>query len=365
MPTVLCTTCQKPYPVVGMPHRCPDCGGVYDFDGSPVFEKEKVETSLPGIWRYRHTFGLFPNAPLITLGEGNTPLIWDDFRGGRVGIKLETLNPTGSYKDRGSAVLVSQLMARGVHEAVEDSSGNAGASFAGYAARAGLKARIFVPDYASGPKRLQIEMYGAELVRVPGPRSAAAEAVLKAVAQGGVYASHASLPFGLMGIATIAYELWESIGDSIGTVIAPVGQGGLLLGLIRGFSALHQKNLIKQPPYIIGVQAKNCAPLWTAFTKGKQALDSVVEGVTVAEGVRTLHPVHLSALLSELHPGNGEYLAVDEENILPARADLAHRGIYVEPTSAIVWNALNQVIGKVPEPIVLIMSGSGLKYIPS
>ncbi len=129
-------------------------------------------------------------------------------------------------------------------------SGNAGASFAAYAAKAGIQARVFVPEYASGPKSQQIAAYGAELVRVPGPRSAAADAVLAEARAGKAYASHAYLPFGLAGYATIAFELYEAMGDAPGTIVAPVGHGGLLLGLVRGFRALQASGAITNMPQI-------------------------------------------------------------------------------------------------------------------
>jgi threonine synthase len=219
-----------------------------------------------------------------------------------------------------------------------------------------------VPASASGPKRTQIERYGAQLTPVPGPRSAAAEAVLGEVEKGAVYASHAYLPFGLPGIATIAYELWEELGAAPGSVVTPVGQGSLLLGIRRGFAALHQEGLIPQMPYLVGVQARACPPVWTGFTKGKEAIQQVEEGPTVAEGIRVRHPVWADALLNEIAPQSGTFVAVEEEKILPAYHDLARRGVYVEPTSAVVWSALEQMIGKAPEPIILVVTGSGLKY---
>ncbi|HMD90163.1 MAG TPA: pyridoxal-phosphate dependent enzyme [Anaerolineaceae bacterium] len=362
MPTIRCGKCNQPYPDRGVPYRCPNCGGIYDFDGPPEFNKNAIEKDLPGLWRYRHSFGLFEDAPLVTLGEGNTPLVWTDANGLKVGLKLESLNPSGSFKDRGSAVQISQLLARGIHLAVEDSSGNAGASFAAYAARAGLKTRVFVPESASGPKRRQIELYGAQLVSVPGPRSAAAQAVLKEVDAGAVYGSHAYLPFGLMGYATIAYEIWENLGAAPGTVVAPVGHGSLLLGIMRGFAALRQSGLILNLPYYVGVQAEACAPVVTAFTRGKEAAKNIVEGQTVAEGVKVSQPVRLGALLAEIPKGSGEFISIQEEAILPAYRELAKKGMYVEPTSALVWCTLDKIAGRVPEPVVLILSGSGLKY---
>ncbi len=99
----------------------------------------------PGIWRYRHTFGLPPDSEPVSLGEGGTPLLWAEVYGRKVAFKCEYLNPSGSFKDRGSAVIAAWLKSRGITKAVEDSSGNAGASFAAYAARAGIKATDICP----------------------------------------------------------------------------------------------------------------------------------------------------------------------------------------------------------------------------
>lgn len=365
MPVIRCTRCARPYPEDGIPYICPACGGIFDFDGPPVFDPRRAEQNQPGMWRYRTTFDLPPDAPVISLGEGSTPLVPVSGEGSSVWLKLESLNPSGSYKDRGSAVLLSQLAARGVRRAVEDSSGNAGASFAAYAARAGIQARVFVPESASGPKRRQIELYGAELMPVPGPRSAAAEAVMHEARNGAAYASHAYLPFGLVGIATIAYELVEQLGTAPGTVIAPVGHGGLLLGVMRGFAALANARVIDTEPYYVGVQAAACAPAWVGYTRGTAAMAAVEEGPTVAEGVRVQRPLRAGAILREMEHGKGMMVAVEEDEIMPAFLAFARMGVHVEPTSALVWAALRGLAGKMNGPIVLILTGSGLKYQPT
>lgn len=361
MTNYACSNCRRPYPDEGVPYRCPHCGGVFAISGEIEYLADKVEPDLPGLWRYRHTFGLPDNAQVISLGEGNTPLIEGNRFGRKLAFKLESLNPSGSFKDRGTAPLASFLVARGVQTAVEDSSGNAGASFAAYAARAGIKARVFVPSYASGPKRQQIEAYGAELVPIPGPRSEAATAVRMAAEEGAVYASHGYLPFGLPGLATIAYELVEQLGGAPGSVIAPVGHGSLLLGIAKGFAALQGAGIIKNRPVLVGVQARACAPLWALATQGPAGLAWVSEGETRAEGVRVLNPLRGDELLAAVEASGGRFVAVEEEQILPARDALAHAGLFVEPTSAIVWAALQDLAEELPEPIVLILTGSGLK----
>ena len=356
-----CTNCLRPYPQQGTPFRCETCGGVFDFSSPLTFNETEMKPSVRGMWRYRSTFGLETWAPEITLGEGDTPLVWREVFGRKIAFKLEYLNPTGSFKDRGSAVLISFLLSRGVQSAVEDSSGNAGASFAAYAARAGMQARIFVPDYASGPKRYQIEAYGAEVQRILGPRSNTTEAVLRAAENGAVYASHAYMPYGLAGYATAAYEIFEQAGQAPGTVILPAGQGNFLLAIGRGFQALKNASLIDHLPRLVGVQALACAPLWAVYKYGSAGLGWVTEGETLAEGVRIRHPVRGDVLLNMILENEGSFVSVEEDMILDGRDELSRLGFYVEPTSAIVWNALIQVMDETPDPIVLVLTGSGYK----
>lgn len=360
---IQCTNCRLPYPEQGMPYRCPRCGGLFDFASPWDFDPALVDSSQPGIWRYRHALGLPDKAPCVSLGEGNTPLVWGQAFSKRVAFKCEYQNPTGSFKDRGSALIVSFARGRGVDSAVEDSSGNAGASFAAYAARGGLKARVYVPDSVSGPKRAQIEAYGAEIVPIKGSRSDTAEAVRQAAEDGAVYASHAYLPFNLPGYATAAYEIVEQVGEAPGTVIAPAGQGGLLLGIAKGFEALLRARVIERMPVLIGVQARACAPLWALLNYGRAGLAWVAEAETLADGIRVTFPLRGDTLLQTLSQHHGTILAVDEDDILTGRRALAAMGFYVEPTSAVVWSALEQVVDQVPEPVILVLTGSGLKWL--
>ena len=360
---ITCRDCQQPYPKESMPYLCPKCGGVFGFEEGLIYNADVIEPDLAGIWRYRHSFSLPEGSPLITLGEGNTPLIWSKVFGKKIGFKLESLNPTGSFKDRGTAVLFSWLIAAGVKEAVEDSSGNAGASFSAYAARAGIQARIYIPSYASGPKRAQIESYGAEVIPVPGPRSKAAQAVLTEVENGLVYASHAYLPQGTAGIATIAYELIRQIPDLPGTIILPVGHGTLLLGLSLGFQALKHSGTISRIPELIAIQAAACAPLYSAFQAGLKEPEPVTEGKTIAGGVQISNPYHGKAVLRAVRESGGQFLAVNENEISVGQKKLAELGIHVELTSALVWNGLEQIQAASREPIVCLVTGHGLKSV--
>lgn len=357
MTAIACTVCGEKYPEQQVPFRC-TCGGLFDYEDFPRYT---AVNPLVGRLRYSQLFGLGEDTDWITLGEGSTPLLKTNLAGGELFLKMESQNPTGSYKDRGSAVLVSFLHSRGVTYAIEDSSGNAGASFAGYCAKAGIKARVFVPESASGPKCMQIEAYGADLVRVPGPRSEAAKAVLSAAAAGTVYASHAWMPFGLTGIAAIAYEIVEDLGSEPGCIIAPVGHGGLLYGVMRGFESMAQAGTIKCEPHFIGVQAANCAPVVDAFRSGSVETEEPQPLETIAEGVKVTRPARARAILQRMLAGKGRMMAIEEKDLLAAYWDAAGKGFFMEPTSALVWAAARSVVKDFKTPVVAVITGSGYK----
>jgi threonine synthase len=345
-------------------YHCPVCGGIYDLGTPIIYMPSAPAPERGGLARFRSSFPLAPDTPWITLGEGGTPLIAGAVDDRWVHFKCEHLNPTGSFKDRGASVLISALAAAGVVEAIEDSSGNAGAAFAAYAARAGMRARVFVPDGASPRKRAQIAAYGAEIVRLPGPRSQVAEAARREADAGAVYASHVWLPFGLAGFATLAFELVEQLGGAPGAVLLPAGHGTLVLGLARGFAALQEAGAIDRVPKLIAAQAAACAPLWAAHQAGGQAVGWVREGETRAEGIRILQPLRGDAVLKAVETSRGTIVAVDEPSIGRGEAELARRGFFVEPTSAVVWGALEATLRSLPDPVVAVLTGSGLKSEP-
>ncbi len=360
MSKIACLKCQQSYPDDRMPFRC-ECGGSFDYLEFPAYFAGKIDNSKFGMMRYGKMLGLEEDDKGITLGEGNTPLLSTIVNGFEVFCKMESHNPTGSYKDRGTAVLVSFLKSRGVDFAVEDSSGNAGASFAGYCARAGIDSRIYVPESASGPKRMQIERYGAELISVPGERSEAAKAVLAAANSGAVYASHAWMPFGLTGIATIAYELVEQLGQVPGTVVAPVGHGGLLYGIMRGFESMAKAGAISKEPYYLGVQSNGCAPVSIAYTHTKKDISEVALSDTAAEGVKVAHPVRGSAILERLLSGKGRMVAISEDDLMESWRESARQGFYMEPTSSLAWAAIKNNHEHFKAPVVAVITGSGYK----
>jgi len=359
---VFCSNCGSNYPPTGLPYECNNCGGLFDISSDQLFSERLLDRSQPGIWRYSDTFGLPKSVNPVSLSEGNTPLIWAEAFGRRIAFKCEHFNPTGSFKDRGSAVIAAWLQAQGIREVIEDSSGNAGASLAAYATRVGIKSTIFVPEFASGTKIKQIEAFGAEIRRVSGTRADVALKIRKVVERGSFYASHAYLPFNLPGYATAAYEIYEQLGNIMpGGIIVPAGQGGLLLGLARGFDALRiTDNVHRKIPRMIGVQTRACAPLWERYSKSIIAPQNR-DNRSIAEGVQVSEPLRADAVLKVIEESHGSIHAVEEKEILTGRSKLARLGFFVEPTSAIVWSGLKKNIMDLHDPVVVVLTGSGYK----
>lgn len=361
---ISCQLCGASYPTSSIPFRCDKCGGTYEIQDFPSYDPMKIDTRKKGVHRFQGIFGSSVCIEDVSLGEGNTPLIPVNFQKKQLMFKCEHLNPTGSYKDRGSVALVSFLKDRNVTEVIEDSSGNAGVSLSAYTSKAGIKATIYIPESTSVIKKKQIQAYGSDLQIIHGTRTDAAEAVIKAASQGSVYASHAYMPFGLSGIATTSWEIFEELGEPPGSIICPVGHGGALLGMYYGFMALRKSNRLKKMPLMCGVQTRACAPISEAFSSGEEVSPTRIKHPTVAEGICVGAPVRGQTLLNLCRVEGGRFYFAEEKEIMGSLKELAEEGFFVEPTSAVVWPVLKRHIHDFPEPIVIILTGSGLKYMP-
>ncbi|MFC2037481.1 pyridoxal-phosphate dependent enzyme, partial [Chloroflexota bacterium] len=272
----VCAACGRTYPLDTRDWWC-TCGGLFDLQTWPPLEAKQIDAAQPGLWRYRNLLPLHPDWVPVTLGEGNSPLLPVDWQGQPVHFKLESQAPTGSFKDRGMTVLVTALRGLGIRSVVEDSSGNAGASLAAYAAHAGIACEICVPDTAAGPKLAQMATHGAEVIQIKGKREYAALAAWAAAAHGAYYASHVYNPYFLAGTETMALELWEQLDHRApAAIVLPVGNGSLLLGAYRGFCRLHAAGLIPDLPCLFAVQAAACPPIYQAFRDGRPTVKPVV-----------------------------------------------------------------------------------------
>lgn len=356
MNTLFCRTCKKQYDHDSLRWRC-ECGGLLDLNFHAQISRTELPTDNHTLWRYRNALPIAKDEHIISLGEGFTPLTEIEYENQTLLLKQEHLFPTGSYKDRGATVLISQAKALGIDRVVEDSSGNAGASIAAYCARAGIACDIYVPESTSPAKLAQIQLYGANLHRIPGSREDTAHAVQEA-AEKHYYASHVWNPFFFHGTKTFAYEIWEQLGFQEPDVIfIPTGNGTLLIGTFLGFQDLLRQQLIRKIPRLIAVQSAHCAPIKSQWDSEFVEQD----GETIAEGIAIAEPKRSEQILEAIQETGGTVITVSDQETLKALKKMAEMGFYIEPTSATALAAVSHVEKEDYERVVVPLTGHGLK----
>jgi threonine synthase len=326
--------------------------------------RDDIDRGVRSLWRYRASLPVEIANP-ISMGEGCTPVVqkaWGDFR---PYFKLEWFNPTSSFKDRGTTVMLSSLRQLGVDAVLEDSSGNAGASVSAYGAAAGMRVKILAPASTSLAKVAQMRAHGAEVQLVEGPRE---ETEAEAVRQSEriFYSSHNWQPFFLEGTKSIAYEVWEDFNfEAPDNVVIPVGAGSSLLGCYIGFKELMSAGQIKKLPRLFAAQPLNCSPVDASFKMGVDTPVAREVVKSIAEGTFIKHPRRLREMIAALRETGGETIAVPEGEISSALKRLALTGLFVEPTSATAAAALDDLtrrgVIRANERTVVLVTGTGNK----
>ena len=368
---------------------CPECGTSHAADMSTLrcrkctspLDVQYAENlscfdipQLPGWTGPEIPLPVHDRKALVSLGEGNTPCVQLDSVGRLLGLKklyakLEFMNPTGSFKDRGTAIMMSVAREKGVKEVVEDSSGNAGASVSAYAARAGIKAHVFAPSTAPTAKIQQIKVYGAQTHQVEGPREATTEAAVAFYTERSlVYASHNMSPYFIEGTKIFAYEVSNQFSHALPDhILVPVGNGALFTGAWKGFKELRSAGLVSAMPRLHAIQARAVMPIVAAYIGQEWAQEPGV--TTIAGGISVGKPPSLNQVLNVLKESNGIAVGVADDEIIRWQKLLAEKeGIYGEPTSATAFAGLDELVrqGEIrPGDTVLIpITGFGLKDAP-
>jgi threonine synthase len=355
-PGLGCPDCGRTYPAgPDEPWRC-DCGSPLELP-EPTLPDRPIEVDASrGLWAFEE---LLPVDRTVSLGEGFTPLV--DAPEWAASFKLEYVFPTGSFKDRGATTLLSRAADLGVARVLEDSSGNAGAAIATYAARAGINTEIYVPADAKPSKLAAIERAGARAVRVEGSREAVTEACVEAVERGdGWYASHAWNPAFFAGTQTVAFEIAAGRGwEAPDALVLPLGHGTLFLGAYRGFRTLHEAGWIDSLPRLLGAQAGGYAPIVEAL-HGESTGEN-----DLADGIRIREPVRRGEILEAIESTGGDAISVSEGATERELERLHRAGFFVEPTAAAALAALRAYRERgVLDPdadVVVPLTGSGLK----
>ncbi len=314
----------------------------------------------PLIERYRDRLGtLEPDDPVVSLNEGSTPLVEapaiSERVGARVLLKLEGANPTGSFKDRGMTLAVSRAKGAGAEAVICASTGNTAASAAAYAARAGMRGAVIVPEgqIAAG-KLAQALMHGAQVVAIRGNFDRALELVREIAQKHPVELVNSVNPHRIEGQKTAAFEVCDELGEGPGAVAIPVGNAGNITAWWRGFGEY------ETAPVLYGFQAEGAAPLVEGHV--------IDAPETVASAIRIGNPARWEEAMAAVTASRGRIAAVSDEEILDAYRLLASaEGVFCEPASAAsVAGLLRHGLpapegGDVPETVVCVLTGHGLK----
>ncbi len=373
----ICITCGKKIKDEEIHHKCPSCNGLldiqYNYDELDI-SLDIWETREISVWRYKELLPIKNPSKIVTLEEGGTPLyrcsnIIEDLQTGEILVKNEGENPTGSFKDRGMTVAISKVVEVDGKTVVCASTGNTSASLAAYAAKAGVKCIIYIPEgkIARG-KLVQAMIHGAEITQLKGNFDDALREVLEVVESDTSKILMNSInPFRIEGQKTLSFEVCSQLGyRSPDLVIIPVGNAGNITAIWKGFSELKKLDLIDQLPRVIGVQAEGASPIAKAFQLGRESIDKWGNPETVATAIRIGNPVNWRRALKAAQESGGAIVTVTDKEIIEAQKYLAQReGIFVEPASASTIAYLREgvedgIIGKDHE-VVCITTGHGLK----
>jgi threonine synthase len=375
---LICTLCKTKLSLDERVVVCAKCGNVLDveYDLSLARGRPRERTfygHARSIWRYRELLPIRGERYIISLGEGLTPLrkarrYAESMGLSDLALKLDYLNPTGSFKDRGTSVNISKINELGIKAVLDDSSGNAGASLAAYCAAAEIACTLYVPAAAPSEKLIQAEIYGARIVKISGSRTEVAKAAdIAWKASALYYASHNLSPFFLDGMKTLAYEIGEDLNWQLPDhVVFPVGGGALLVGTYRGFQDMLTLGWTDHMPRLHCVQSEACMPIVEAFQKGNVHVEPTFEGETVAGGIRISNPGRGDQVLEAIRASGGTAVSVADDAILFNQKLLArNEGIFAEPTSCAALAGLAGLVeAKAIEPqesVLVPLTGSGLK----
>ncbi len=377
-----CSVCGSEYEPGQVTYTCPEDDGILDviLDVPALRQKSKSELILENeesLWRY---LPLLPVAerigdgtPLRAAGWTPTyspPVLKSDLEMDQLWVKDESSNPTASFKDRASALLVARAREIGAEVIVTASTGNAGAALAGMAAAVGHQSVIFAPKTAPPAKIAQLLIYGSRVILVDDNYDAAYQLSLQATEAFGWYNRNTGYnPFTTEGKKTAAFEIWETVIDQNDldrplSVFVSVGDGNIISGLHKGFKDLHEIGLLGQMPRIFGCQSTGSAAIANAYQRGTEDIQPV-SADTLADSISVNLPSDGLRALRAATETDGAYIAVEDQAILQAVADLGKVGIFAEPAGSTSYAGLKKarqegLVGA-DDPVLVLNTGSGLK----
>ena len=360
-----CFSCDAQHDPSALQTVCSRCGLPLRADyrlGHGTMSIDAVRGRAPTLWRYEEVLPV-PAADAVTLGEGFTPLV----EVGGVLVKDEARNPTGSFKARGMSVAVSLAKALGATALAAPSAGNAVAALAAYGAAARLPVVVAMPDDTPRAFVEECRWFGAEVHLVAGTIADAGKWLKANGPRGAFDVSTLKEPYRIEGKKTMAYELFEQLGELPDVIVYPTGGGTGLVGMWKAFEEMRELGWTAKRPRLVSVQAAGCAPVVAAFRSGAAVTQPWPDARTSAYGLRVPSPIGGFLCLRALRETGGTAVAVPEAEIASSAARLAGRsGVDVCPETGAAWAALERLrdeggIGA-EEKVVVFNTGTGLKY---
>lgn len=375
-----CTRCGKKYSPERYVTTCPDCEGVleavYSLDKiKEHFGPSELEKRITGVWKYFELLPLSSKSNIISLGEGGTFLHKCERLAQILGlrnlyIKDETSNPTGSFIDRGTTVEVSRIKELRRKSVYCGLTGNLAASLVAYAARAGLKCKVVLPQRVDVGKFYQTIAYGADVEIAKDSKEACWQAYRLSTQEQRV--SHFVMPYNLYfleGEKTTAYEICEQLNWVLpDEIIVPMGSGGHLSMMWKGINELYRMGLLQNKiARMVGTQAQGCAPIVEAIKKGRKEIVPAKKAQTIAIDICTEDPPCGAIALQAIRDSKGTAISVSDKEIINAVSLLAKlEGIFVEPAAATTVAGLKKLVEEreidPSERVVCVITGMGLKY---
>jgi threonine synthase len=374
-----CPKCDTQYEPSSLHNLC-ECGTPllvrYNLhDMAREFDPGEWRHRPKGVWRYRELLPLVDETSIVSLGEGGTPVFPLTEMGKTYGLqnlllKDEGLNPTGTFKARGAAVGVSKAKELGATCLAMPTAGNAGAAWAAYTARAGLKMVVAMPEDAPATNQAECVAYGADTYLVPGLISDAGRVIKEAVQKYGWFeAATLKEPYRIEGKKTMGLEIWEEFGDNLpAAIIYPTGGGVGLIGMWKAFLELKEMGFLQgRLPKMVAVQAEGCCPIVKAYRQGKDRAEMFVGAQTIASGIRVPSALGDFLVLEAVRASGGTALAVSDDEILETWKAVARKdGALICPEGAAAVRAAKLIkdMGLVgsSDTVLVLNTGAGMKY---
>jgi threonine synthase len=379
-----CPVCGRSYSPLEVQYTCPVCGSVgtlevlYDYDvlksqlDRDVLRNEHEQS----MWRYKALLPIEADSKVPPLRVGMTPFYDTQRVAQALGLKQVWLkddgqNPTGSLKDRASALVVARAMEQGITTVSTASTGNAAAALSGVGASVGMNVIIFVPASAPEAKIAQLLVYGATVLLVDDTYDVAFDLCAEMCQSEGWYCRNTGMnPYTVEGKKTVAYEIGEQMNWNVPDVVmVGVGDGNIIAGVYKGFYDLLQLGWIQRIPRLIGVQAAGSSALVHAWEHGLKPEEMrPMPAETIADSISAGVPRDRAKALRAVRETQGAFIAVPDSEILASIPELARlTGVFAEPSCAAVYAGAKRAVQSgllhIDNSVVLLMTGNGLKDI--